>query len=187
MHVMLTKTLQIGPSAPFNGVLAARTADGVCFLSLGGDAEAMERRLAERFPALAESAERRDDDPVLMRAVDAVRRYVQLGGEDAARAFDSIPLDLSMGTDFQTRVWNALRGIPFGQTRTYGHIAETIGMTKAASRAVGAACGANPIALAVPCHRAIGASGELVGFAWGGVENKRMLLDMESAQGGLFA
>ncbi len=182
---MLTKTLQIGPSAPFGGVLAARTADGVCFLSLGGDAEAMQRRLAERFPS--EDSERRDDDPVLMRAVDAVRRYVQLGGDDAARAFDSIPLDLSMGTDFQQRVWAALREIPFGSTRTYGHIAESIGMTKAASRAVGAACGANPIALAVPCHRAIGAGGELVGFAWGGVENKRMLLDMESAQGGLFA
>jgi O-6-methylguanine DNA methyltransferase len=181
---MLTKAYEIGPSAPFGGVLAARTASGVCFLSLGGDAESMGRRLAERFPS--EDSERRDGDPVLLRAIDAVRRYVQLGGEDAGRAFDAIPLDLSSGTEFQQRVWAALRGIPFGSTRSYGQIAELIGMTKAASRAVGAACGANPIALAVPCHRAIGAGGELVGFAWGGVENKRMLLEMESAQGGLF-
>jgi O-6-methylguanine DNA methyltransferase len=164
----------------------------VVFLAFGDDPEALERSLAERFPDRA--IERRDDDPELLRVVDAARRYVELGERDAASpardrigVFDAIPIDLSSGTEFQRRVWNALRAIPYGESRTYGHIAESIGMTKSASRAVGAACGANPIALVVPCHRASGASGDLVGFAWGGVEMKRRLLEMESGENGLFA
>ncbi|MGP1309853.1 MAG: methylated-DNA--[protein]-cysteine S-methyltransferase [Phycisphaerales bacterium] len=183
---MLIKALPIGPEAPFGGVLAARTDGphaGVCFLAFGDDAASLEAGLQERFPDA--TAERRDDDPLLLRTVDAVRQYAEHadGG-----AFDAIPVDLSaVGTEFQRRVWTALRAIPFGATRTYGQLAEDIGMTKAASRAVGAACGANPVALLVPCHRAIGASDELIGFAWGGVEVKRGLLDLESSQRGLFA
>lgn len=82
------------------------------------------------------------------------------------------------GTDFQRRVWSALRTIPYGETRTYGDIARAVGSANA-SRAVGAAAGANPIAIVIPCHRVIGASGKLVGFA-GGLPIKSQLLQLES-------
>jgi len=83
------------------------------------------------------------------------------------------------GTDFQTRVWQALRAIPFGQTRSYREIAVAIG-TPLAVRAVGAANGRNPLSLIVPCHRVIGSSGKLTGYA-GGIDRKRWLLQHERA------
>ena len=82
------------------------------------------------------------------------------------------------GTDFQQRVWQALRGIPYGTTRSYGEIAKAIG-NPGASRAVGAACRANPIPIVIPCHRVVGADGSLVGFA-GGLPVKKSLLSMEA-------
>ncbi|MBR5590084.1 MAG: methylated-DNA--[Anaerotignum sp.] len=81
------------------------------------------------------------------------------------------------GTEFQKKVWDALRDIPYGETRTYGEIAETVGNSKAA-RAVGMANNRNPIAIIVPCHRVVGASGKLVGYA-GGMEQKEKLLHLE--------
>jgi methylated-DNA-[protein]-cysteine S-methyltransferase len=81
------------------------------------------------------------------------------------------------GTEFQRRVWAALRTIPYGETRSYGEIAEQIG-SPTAFRAVGLANGHNPIAVIVPCHRVIGANGSLTGFG-GGLDRKRALLDME--------
>jgi methylated-DNA-[protein]-cysteine S-methyltransferase len=93
------------------------------------------------------------------------------------RIFD-VPLEIA-GTDFQRRVWNALRTIPYGETRSYSQIAQQIGAPRAV-RAVGAANGRNPIPVIVPCHRVIGASGSLVGFG-GGLEWKRLLLDLEAA------
>lgn len=84
------------------------------------------------------------------------------------------------GTAFQTRVWDALRDIPFGETRTYGELAALIGRP-GASRAVGLANGRNPIAIVVPCHRVVGASGALTGYA-GGVERKAWLLAHERGQ-----
>ncbi|MBR5123218.1 MAG: methylated-DNA--[Anaerotignum sp.] len=78
---------------------------------------------------------------------------------------------------FQKKVWDALRDIPYGETRTYGEIAETVGNPKAA-RAVGMANNRNPIAIIVPCHRVVGASGKLVGYA-GGMEQKEKLLHLE--------
>jgi AraC family transcriptional regulator of adaptative response/methylated-DNA-[protein]-cysteine methyltransferase len=80
-------------------------------------------------------------------------------------------------TAFQQRVWRALMEIPRGETRTYSQIAEAIGSPRAV-RAVGTACGANPLALLVPCHRAIGANGSLTGYRWG-LERKRKLLAIE--------
>lgn len=81
------------------------------------------------------------------------------------------------GTEFQKKVWNALREIPFGETKTYGEIARIIGNEKA-SRAVGMANNKNPIMIVIPCHRVIGANGKLVGYA-GGIEVKEMLLNLE--------
>jgi methylated-DNA-[protein]-cysteine S-methyltransferase len=94
----------------------------------------------------------------------------------------SLQLDFA-GTEFQKKVWAALLSIPFGETRTYRQIAEQIGNPKAV-RAVGAANGKNPISIVAPCHRVIGASGELTGFA-GGLEVKAHLLGIES--GGILA
>jgi len=88
------------------------------------------------------------------------------------------PLDLSSGTAFQQRVWAELRRITPGQTRSYGEVARAIGQPKAA-RAVGAACGANPIPILVPCHRVLAASGRLGGFS-GGLPWKRLLLAREA-------
>lgn len=84
------------------------------------------------------------------------------------------------GTEFQRRVWRALLDIPYGQTTSYGAIAERLGDVKA-TRAVGLANGANPIAIVIPCHRVIGASGALTGFG-GGLPTKRALLDLEQGQ-----
>lgn len=88
------------------------------------------------------------------------------------------PLDLSVGTAFQQRVWNALRRIKLGQTRSYGEIASDIGKPKAV-RAVGGACGANPIPVLIPCHRVLAASQKIGGFS-GGLSWKRKLLTRES-------
>ena len=96
----------------------------------------------------------------------------------------SIPLDMR-GTPFQKRVWESLLGIPFGSTRTYGDIARQLG-NPTATRAVGAANGRNPISIVVPCHRVIGTSGKLTGFA-GGLVAKAHLLDLEASGSNLFA
>jgi methylated-DNA-[protein]-cysteine S-methyltransferase len=96
------------------------------------------------------------------------------------RAVESLEVDPD-GTPFQLRVWAALRAIPAGETTSYGALARTIGMPTSACRAVGAANGANPIWIVVPCHRVIGASGALTGYA-GGLDVKRRLLDHERGQ-----
>jgi methylated-DNA-[protein]-cysteine S-methyltransferase len=102
----------------------------------------------------------------------------QLGEYFAGERTDfDLPL-APVGTPFQEEVWGALREIPYGETASYGELAERIGRPSA-SRAVGMANGRNPISIVVPCHRVIGASGELTGYA-GGVERKRFLLELES-------
>ena len=90
------------------------------------------------------------------------------------------PRSIRRGSDFQHAVWNALLAIPFGETRSYGEIARAVGRPSAV-RAVGAANGLNPIAILVPCHRVIGSSGSLTGYA-GGIETKRWLLELEAPQ-----
>ncbi len=101
----------------------------------------------------------------------------QLGEYFAGERTDfELPL-APVGTPFQEEVWSALREIPYGETASYGELAERIGRPSAA-RAVGMANGRNPISIIVPCHRVIGATGELTGYA-GGVERKRLLLDLE--------
>jgi methylated-DNA-[protein]-cysteine S-methyltransferase len=111
------------------------------------------------------------DDRAFPDAVEQLDAY--FAGE--LQEFD-LSLHLS-GTEFQRRVWNALRTIPYGETRTYGEIAQQIG-APTAFRAVGLANGHNPIAVIVPCHRVIGANGSLTGFG-GGLERKSALLELE--------
>jgi methylated-DNA-[protein]-cysteine S-methyltransferase len=96
----------------------------------------------------------------------------------------SVALDMR-GTTFQKHVWEALLAIPFGETRSYGQLAKQLGNSKA-MRAVGAANGRNPISIIVPCHRVIGSSGKLTGFA-GGLETKAHLLSLEESDAKLFA
>ncbi|BBZ32436.1 methylated-DNA--[protein]-cysteine S-methyltransferase [Mycolicibacterium confluentis] len=113
------------------------------------------------------------DDRAFPDAVEQLEAY--FAGE--LREFD---LNLEMaGTAFQRKVWNALRTIPYGETRSYGEIAQQIG-TPTAFRAVGLANGHNPIAVIVPCHRVIGANGSLTGFG-GGLQRKSRLLDLEKS------
>jgi methylated-DNA-[protein]-cysteine S-methyltransferase len=111
------------------------------------------------------------DNGVFVDAVEQLEAY--FAGE--LTAFD-IELDMR-GTEFQRRVWTALLTIPYGETRSYGEIAEQVGAPGAA-RAVGLANGHNPIAIIVPCHRVIGASGSLTGYG-GGLDRKKTLLDLE--------
>ena len=112
-----------------------------------------------------------DDSPVLLEAERQLREYFT----GTRNQFD-LELDFD-GTDFQKQVWHALLTIPFGETRSYSQIAQQIGNPKAV-RAVGAANGRNPISIIAPCHRVIGASGGLTGFA-GGLEAKQYLLALE--------
>ena len=109
--------------------------------------------------------------PVLIEAQRQLQEY--FAGQ---RSTFELPLDFA-GTDFQKKVWQALLNIPYGQTRSYREIAEQVGNVKAV-RAVGAANGKNPISIIAPCHRVIGSSGKLVGFA-GGLDKKEILLNIE--------
>jgi methylated-DNA-[protein]-cysteine S-methyltransferase len=115
---------------------------------------------------------RSDDHPLLAETVRQLNAYFD--GE--LTEFD-LPL-APHGTDFQQRVWEQLIKIAYGETASYGEIAGRLGMTNAASRAVGTANGRNPIPIVIPCHRVIGANGTLTGYA-GGIERKQTLLELE--------
>jgi len=114
-----------------------------------------------------------DNHAVLLETAEQLEEYFK-----KERTSFTIVLDFK-GTDFQKKVWEALLEIPFGETRTYGDIAKQLGDIKAV-RAVGAANGKNPISIIAPCHRVIGASGKLTGFA-GGLDNKARLLNLEAS------
>ena len=110
------------------------------------------------------------------RRCDAVVEQLSEYLDGTRREFDLVLAPV--GTDFQLRVWDEVRRIPYGATRTYGEVARSLG-DAALARAVGAANGANPLAIVVPCHRVIGADGSLVGYG-GGLRIKRALLDLEA-------
>src|SRR2546425_543041 len=148
-------------------LLVATTARGICRVSLGSDAQELEAGLAAEFPA----AELRRDRGALAGAVAVLLRYL----DGRAEPLD-LPLDVR-ATAFQRRVWEALRRIPYGGTRTYAEIAHAIGKPSAA-RAVARACATNPAALVIPCHRVVRADGGLGGYRWG-VARKRALLEQE--------
>jgi len=148
-------------------VLVAASEKGVCAVLLGDDPDALARDLQDRFP----KAQLIGGDAAFERLVAEVVGLVANpgGGLD-------LPLDVR-GTAFQQRVWEALRAIPAGSTATYAEVAERIGRPKAV-RAVARACGANPIAVAIPCHRVVRTDGSLSGYRWG-VERKAELLRRE--------
>lgn len=145
-------------------VLVALSARGICAILLGDDCHDLAQELAKRFPnaALAPA-----DDHVAAAVADVVRLI------EAPGAGHDLPLDIR-GTAFQRRVWQALRDIPAGQTASYADVADRIGK-RGAARAVGAACAANPIAVAVPCHRVLTAQGRISGYAWGAARKRALL------------
>lgn len=149
-------------------ILVAATAKGVCAISLGDDPAALLRDLEDRFP----KAQLIGGDKSFEQLVAKIVGFV----EAPALGLD-LPLDVR-GTAFQQRVWQALREIPAGSTASYSEIARRIRRPKAV-RAVAAACAANAIAVAIPCHRVVRHDGALAGYRWG-IERKRRLLAREA-------
>jgi AraC family transcriptional regulator of adaptative response/methylated-DNA-[protein]-cysteine methyltransferase len=150
-------------------LLVGATGKGVCFIGFAEPPEALEGDLRARFPQAR-------IEPAGEEMAETVRQVVAFIAEPAAAL--ALPLDLR-GTAFQRRVWEALQRIPPGETRTYGGLAAEMG-EPAAVRAVARACARNPVSLAVPCHRVVGADGDLTGYRWG-LARKRALLDAEGA------
>jgi len=150
-------------------VLVAATGKGVCAIMLGDDPDALAKDLQDRFP----KAHLVGGDSTFERLVAQVVGLVEAPGTAAM-----LPLDVR-GTAFQQRVWRALRRIPAGSTASYADIARRIGMPRAV-RAVAQACGANPLAIAIPCHRVVRKDGDLSGYRWG-VKRKRALLAREAS------
>jgi AraC family transcriptional regulator of adaptative response/methylated-DNA-[protein]-cysteine methyltransferase len=151
-------------ASPLGTVLIAGTGRGLCAVKLGEGAREL---LAEEFSE-AELVHEPKSMP------DVKRLILEYLAGDASLA--RIPLDIR-GTVFQRKVWEQLRRIPAGETRSYGQIARAIGAPRAV-RAVGSACGANPVALVIPCHRALRTDGSLGGYAWG-LARKKKLLEIE--------
>jgi AraC family transcriptional regulator of adaptative response/methylated-DNA-[protein]-cysteine methyltransferase len=150
-------------------LLVATTARGICRVSLGTNGEELEAGLRGEFPAA--ELRRARGGGALATSVGAILRYL----DGRADALD-LPLDVR-ATAFQRRVWEALRRIPYGVTRSYAEIARAIGKPTA-TRAVARACATNPAALVIPCHRVVRADGGLGGYRWG-VARKRALLEQE--------
>jgi AraC family transcriptional regulator, regulatory protein of adaptative response / methylated-DNA-[protein]-cysteine methyltransferase len=151
-------------------IVVAQSERGVCAILMGDDPGRLVRDLQDQFP----KAHLVGADASFERIVAKV-----VGLVDAPALGLDLPLDIQ-GTAFQERVWQALREIPAGTTASYSDIAQRIGMPKAV-RAVAQACGANHLAVAIPCHRVVRSDGQLSGYRWG-VERKRTLLDRETPQ-----
>ena len=153
----------------FGSILVACSTRGICAILIGDDPDALLRDLRDRFP----QAELIGGDPEFGQLLEQVIAFVEQPDVGLA-----LPLDLR-GTVFQQRVWQALSQIPLGQTMTYTEIATRIGAPRAV-RAVASACAANPLAVAIPCHRVVRTDGNLAGYRWG-LERKLALLDIEAA------
>lgn len=149
-------------------VLVAQSTRGVCAILLGDDPDRLVRDLQDRFPRARLLA----GEPGFEQLVATV-----IGLVEAPKLALNLPLDIR-GTAFQQRVWRALQDIPPGATASYAEIAKRIGSPNSV-RAVAGACAANPLAVAVPCHRVVRNNGVLSGYRWG-IERKRALLDREA-------
>jgi AraC family transcriptional regulator of adaptative response/methylated-DNA-[protein]-cysteine methyltransferase len=148
-------------------LLVAATGTGVCAVKLGSDKDKLVIDLEEEFSA----ALIEPDTAQLKESVKQILEHL-----DGKRAALDLPLDVQ-ATAFQRLVWEALRSIPYGSTRSYGEVAQAIGRPTAV-RAVARACATNPVALLVPCHRVIGGDQSLTGYRWG-LERKKSLLERE--------
>ena len=151
-------------NSPLGTMTLAASAQGLCGVWFDGQQHQPDPQHWEVMPT----------HPVLQAAATQLAAYF---AAQAARF--ALPLDLSLGTPFQQSVWERLRAIPYGVTQSYGEIAGYLGQA-AASRAVGAAVGRNPLSIIVPCHRVVGSNGALTGYA-GGLERKIALLQLEKA------
>jgi AraC family transcriptional regulator of adaptative response/methylated-DNA-[protein]-cysteine methyltransferase len=161
--------------SPFGWMIVGATERGLCWLSLAGTKAEAEKTLRAEFP-LAELRRDASLSRLVSAALESVREGSDLSQRAAAPQVPAERLDLR-GTVFQLRVWNALRQIPRGQTRTYSQLARELGDPNA-TRAVARACALNRVSVLVPCHRVVGADGSLTGYRWG-VERKRRLLEAE--------
>lgn len=163
------RILFVVANSSLGSVLVASSDRGVCAVMLGDEPRELEQELRQRFPRAHIVA---GDEQVERLASQVVSQV------EAPRGELDLPLDLH-GTPFQLQVWRALREIPSGATITYAELAERIGAPKSV-RAVGSACGSNPVAVVIPCHRVLRADGKLSGYRWG-VERKRELLRREQS------
>jgi len=161
--------------SPIGRILFASNGEGICALDYAGYESRMNSLLTRR---LGDFEFRRDSDPFQLKR--RLRSYF----DGDLHSLDKTPVSIA-GTTFQEQVWKALREIPVGHTRTYGELAVRLGRALAA-RAVGHANALNPVAIVVPCHRVIGASSRLTGYA-GGLERKEWLLQHEKSQGTLLS
>ncbi len=159
--------------SPLGRVLVAATERGVCAVYIGDDDGRLVAELGAEYPVAQIEA----DPSALGRWMGAILDY--LSGRQ--RALD-LPLDI-VATAFQLRVWELLRSIPYGETRTYSEMARELGSPKAA-RAVGRACATNPVSLVIPCHRAIRADGGLGGYRWGLGRKERLLAEEKARRAG---
>jgi len=158
--------------SPLGRLLVAGTGRGVCAVYLGDDDAALAAALRREYPAATIAGDGSGLGEWTRKLLDHLR-----GG----RPHLELPLDVQ-ATAFQWRVWQELRAIPYGDTRTYGEVAEALGRPTAA-RAVARACATNPVSVVVPCHRVVREDGGLGGYRWG-LERKRALLDRERADAG---
>ena len=157
-------------ATPLGRLLVAATERGVCAVTLGDSERALEAGLRREYP-----------EALLEKAPAALAEWTERIARSLAESVDltTIPLDLR-ATTFQRRVWEALRAVPRGETRSYAEVAAEIGKPSAV-RAVASACAHNPVALVVPCHRVVRKDGALGGYRWG-VDRKRVLLKNESGR-----
>jgi AraC family transcriptional regulator, regulatory protein of adaptative response / methylated-DNA-[protein]-cysteine methyltransferase len=158
-------------ATPFGWMIVGGTERGLCWLALADSEIAAEQTLRDEFPA-AELHR----DAALASTVEAALASVREGRDLSETLTSKTALDLR-GTVFQLRVWQALRHIPRGETRSYSQLAADLGNSNA-TRAVARACATNRVAILVPCHRVVGASGSLTGYRWG-VDRKRQILESE--------
>lgn len=149
-------------------ILVAASARGICAILLGDDPDALARDLQDRFPKATLIGADAGFEATVAQVVGLV---------EAPQLGHALPLDVR-GTAFQQRVWQALRAIPAGETVSYAEVAQRIG-APTSMRAVAQACGANALAVAIPCHRVVRSDGALSGYRWG-VERKRSLLEREA-------
>jgi AraC family transcriptional regulator of adaptative response/methylated-DNA-[protein]-cysteine methyltransferase len=171
-----TAQVPVSEGIPLGWVIVAATKVGICWVALGDSPKMLEEGLRNELPAAAV-----EQDPKLSEWMDAV--IARIHGEQtekrSGKPLAQLPLDLR-GTAFQLKVWHALQQIPAGTTYSYSELAAKLG-TPAATRAVARACATNRVAVLVPCHRVVGASGALTGYRWG-VERKRELLLAEGVR-----